>query len=102
MAQGSPSCRQDRKGIEFGRKRDLERLTDSKNSARRYAELEGPFTLGEVARGVTTYPGYEGMRWEANIVALERERLFAFEWCPYEHDDCRDYASAPKLASSFG
>ena len=41
------------------------------------------------------------MRWEANIVAMEPERLFAFEWCPYEHDDYRDFASAPKTRVEF-
>jgi uncharacterized protein YndB with AHSA1/START domain len=63
--------------------------------------LNGPFVVGEVARGVTTYPGYEGMRWEAIVVAMEPERLFAFEWCPYEHDDYRDFASAPKTRVEF-
>jgi uncharacterized protein YndB with AHSA1/START domain len=64
-------------------------------------DLNEPFTVGEVSRGVTTYPGYEGMRWEANVVALDQERLFAFEWCPYEHDDYRDFASAPKTRVEF-
>ena len=64
-------------------------------------DLEGPFVVGEVSLGVTTYPGYEGMRWEANVVAMETERLFAFEWCPYEHDDDRDFASAPKTRVEF-
>jgi uncharacterized protein YndB with AHSA1/START domain len=63
--------------------------------------LNAPFAVGEVARGVTTYPGYEGMRWEALVVAMEPERLFAFEWCPYEHDDYRDFASAPKTRVEF-
>jgi uncharacterized protein YndB with AHSA1/START domain len=65
------------------------------------ADIETPFVLGEVARGVTTYPGYEGMRWEAIVVAIEPERTFAFEWCPYEHDDYRDFASAPKTRVEF-
>jgi uncharacterized protein YndB with AHSA1/START domain len=64
-------------------------------------DLHGPFVLGEVSTGVTSYPGYEGMRWEANIVAMDQERLFAFEWCPYEHDDYRDFASAPKTLVEF-
>lgn len=64
-------------------------------------KLEGPFVLGEALRGVTTYPGYEGMRWEANVVALTPNELFAFEWCPYEHDDYRDFASAPKTRVEF-
>ena len=54
-------------------------------------KLDGPFVLNEVSRGVTTYPGYEGMKWEATVVAMERERLFAFKWCPYEHDDEREH-----------
>ena len=64
-------------------------------------DLHGPFVLGETSTGVTTYPGYEGMRWEANVVAIEPPRLFAFEWCPYEHDDYRDFASAPKTRVEF-
>jgi uncharacterized protein YndB with AHSA1/START domain len=64
-------------------------------------DLEGPFVIGQVSLGVTTYPGYEGMRWEANVVAMEPEQLFAFEWCPYEHDDYRDFASAPKTRVEF-
>ena len=77
-------------------------LTDYKEFGSWFrVDLKGPFVLGEVCLGVTTYPGYEGMRWEANIVAMERERLFAFEWCPYEHDDYRDFASAPKTRVEF-
>src|SRR5678816_3476344 len=56
-------------------------------------ELEGPFVVGQISRGRTTYPGYEGMKWEATIVAMEPERLFAFRWCPYEHEDCLLYTS---------
>jgi uncharacterized protein YndB with AHSA1/START domain len=64
-------------------------------------DLHGPFVLGQTSTGVTTYPGYEGMRWEANVVAMEHERLFAFEWCPFEHDDYRDFQSAPKTRVEF-
>jgi uncharacterized protein YndB with AHSA1/START domain len=65
------------------------------------ADIEAPFVVGQVARGVTTYPGYEGMRWEAIVVVMEPDRTFAFEWCPYEHDDYRDFASAPKTRVEF-
>lgn len=64
-------------------------------------KLDGPFVVGEVSRGVTTYPGYEGMCWEANVVTMEPGKVFAFEWCPYEHDDYRDFASAPKTRVEF-
>lgn len=77
-------------------------LTDHKEFGAWFrVDLNGPFVLGQVTTGVITYPGYEGMRWEANIVAMDRERLFAFEWCPYEHDDYRDFASAPKTRVEF-
>jgi uncharacterized protein YndB with AHSA1/START domain len=64
-------------------------------------KIDDPFVLGEISRGVTTYPGYEGMRWEANVVAMEPNEVFAFEWCPYGHDDDRDFASAPKTRVEF-
>jgi len=64
-------------------------------------ELEGPFVVGQISRGRTTYPGYEGMKWEATIVAMEPERLFAFKWCPYEHDDDRDLSQMPHTLVEF-
>jgi uncharacterized protein YndB with AHSA1/START domain len=64
-------------------------------------ELEGPFVVGQISRGRTTYPGYEGMKWEATIVAMEPERLFAFKWCPYEHEDERDLSQAPQTLVEF-
>jgi uncharacterized protein YndB with AHSA1/START domain len=77
-------------------------LTDHKEFGQWFrVNLDGPFVLGEVSTGETTYPGYEGMKWEANVVAMERERLFAFEWCPYSHDDDRDFSNAPKTLVEF-
>jgi uncharacterized protein YndB with AHSA1/START domain len=64
-------------------------------------ELDGPFVVGQVCRGKTTFPGYEGMKWEATVVAMEPERLFAFAWCPYVHDDDRDFSKAPKTLVEF-
>lgn len=64
-------------------------------------ELDGPFAVGRVARGKTTFPGYEGMKWEATVQAMEHERLFSFTWCPYEHDDDRDHSTAPKTLVEF-
>ena len=76
-------------------------LTDHKQFGAWFrVDLNGPFVLGEVSLGVTTYPGYEGMRWEANVVAMKPEQLFAFEWCPYEHDDYRSSRVRRKPASS--
>jgi len=41
------------------------------------------------------------MKWEATIVAMEPERLFAFKWCPYEHDDDRDLSQMPHTLVEF-
>ena len=65
------------------------------------AKLEGPFKVGEVSRGRVTYPGYENYRWEAEVTAMEPERLFAFNWCPYSHDPGLDYATQPHTLVEF-
>lgn len=62
--------------------------------------INGPFVVGETARGRSYAKGCEGT-WEAAIVALEPMRRFAFEWCPYEYDDDRDFAAAPKTLVEF-
>jgi len=64
-------------------------------------KLDGPFVVGEVSRGTVTFPDYEGLKWEATVVAMEAERLFSFTWCPYAHDEDRDYSKAPKTLVEF-
>ena len=77
-------------------------LTDSKEFGLWFGViLDGPFVQGETIRGKTNCPGYEGMKWEATVIAMEPERRFAFMWCPYEHDDGRDFTSAPKTTVEF-
>jgi len=46
------------------------------------AKLDQPFEVGEVSKGKITYPGYEHYEWQATVVAMEPERLFAFTWHP--------------------
>ena len=64
-------------------------------------KLDGPFTLGEVSLGRITYPGYEHMKWEARVMAMEPERLFSFSWCPYAHDPDIDYSNEPNTLVEF-
>ena len=64
-------------------------------------KLDGPFVVGEVCRGTTTFPGYEGLKWQATIVAMEPERLFSFTWSPYAHDERRDDSKAPTTLVEF-
>lgn len=61
-------------------------------------KLDGPFVPGQVSRGHITYPGYEHIRWEAVVQAMEPERLFSFSWHPYAVDPKIDYSQeAPTL-----
>jgi len=64
-------------------------------------ELDEPFAVGARARGRTTFPGYEGMAWEVTVQAMEHERVFAFTWCPYPHEEGRDESAAPTTLVEF-
>ena len=66
-------------------------------------DLDGPFAVGEISRGRITYPGYEHLRWQVTTTAMERERLFAFTWCPYTYEDDSDvdYAEEPQTLVEF-
>ena len=56
-------------------------LTDHREFGQWFrVQLDGPFEVGAVSRGVMTYPGYEHLPWEAVIKRIEPERLFAFSW----------------------
>ena len=63
--------------------------------------LEGPFVIGEVARGHMTYPGYEHVVWQATVKTIEPERLFAFAWRPYAIDPKVDYSSEEPTLVAF-
>lgn len=64
-------------------------------------KLDGPFALGEISRGRITYPGYEHLKWEARVVAMEAPRLFAFTWHPYAVDPDKDYSADPQTRVEF-
>lgn len=48
--------------------------------------LDGPFAVGEISRGRVTYPGHEHLKWRAEVIAIEPESRFVFEWCPLDDD----------------
>ncbi len=64
-------------------------------------KLDGPFVLGELSRGRITYAGYEHLKWEARVVAMEAPRLFAFTWHPYAVDPDKDYSADPQTRVEF-
>jgi uncharacterized protein YndB with AHSA1/START domain len=63
--------------------------------------LERPFVLGEVSSGRMTYSGYEHLKWEARVVAMEEPSLFAFTWHPYAVDPDKDYSAEPQTRVEF-
>jgi uncharacterized protein YndB with AHSA1/START domain len=65
-------------------------------------KLEGPFVVGQTARGQITHPGYEHVVWQAKIVTIDPEqRLFAMRWHPYGVDPKVDYAKEPQTLIEF-
>jgi uncharacterized protein YndB with AHSA1/START domain len=64
-------------------------------------KLDGPFVVGQVSRGQITYPGYEHLKWEAVVQAMEPERLFSFTWHPYAIDPKIDYSREESTLVEF-
>ena len=55
-------------------------------------KLEGPFAVGETARGHILYPGYEHLIMEVEVQKIEPEHLFSYTWHPYAVDPEVDYS----------
>jgi len=64
-------------------------------------KLEGPFVPGQRSRGHITYPGYEHVKWEAEIKEITPERLFSFTWHPYAVDPKVDYSKETPTLVEF-
>ncbi|HET7360150.1 MAG TPA: SRPBCC family protein [Rhodanobacteraceae bacterium] len=74
-------------------------LTDHREFGQWFGvDLPDPLVPGQACRGRITQPGYEHLKWEVTVVAMEPERLFSFTWHPYAIDPDVDYsAEAPTL-----
>ena len=64
-------------------------------------KLDGPFVPGEVSTGHITYAGYEHLKWNATVKAMEPERLFSFTWHPYAVEPDADYSAEPPTLVEF-
>ncbi len=63
--------------------------------------LEAPFVAGETVHGQITYPGYEHLKIEMQIVALTPERYLAYRWRPNAVDANKDYSAEPTTLVEF-
>ncbi|MGH6876391.1 MAG: SRPBCC family protein [Rhizomicrobium sp.] len=68
-------------------------LTDYKEFGEWFrVKLDGQFVTGRPSTGHITHPGYEQLKWEATVKAMEAPRLFSFTWHPYAIDPDIDYS----------
>ncbi|HSP15816.1 MAG TPA: SRPBCC family protein [Thermoanaerobaculia bacterium] len=61
----------------------------------------GAFTPGEKVRGKITYPGYEHLVMEIEVVEVSPERRLSYRWHPYDVDPNVDNSSEPTTLVTF-
>ncbi|POA18121.1 vanillate O-demethylase oxidoreductase VanB [Pseudomonas sp. FW300-N1A1] len=59
------------------------------------------FVAGERTQGKITYPGYEHLVWDVEVMRVEPERVLAFRWHPYAVEPAVDYSSEPTTLVLF-
>lgn len=63
--------------------------------------IDAPFEVGKMSTGHIAIEGYEHVRWESLIEAIEPERRFVYAWRPYAVDPERDYTHEPRTVVTF-
>jgi len=77
-------------------------LTDSRQFGEWFlVKMDGPFVAGEPVAGQITHPGYEHVRMEIVVKAVEPETLFSFTWHPYAVDPKMDYSQEESTLIEF-
>jgi uncharacterized protein YndB with AHSA1/START domain len=77
-------------------------LTDSRQFGEWFlVKMDGPFVAGQPAAGQITHPGYEHVRMQIVVKAIEPETLFSFTWHPYAVDPKVDYSQEESTLVEF-
>lgn len=77
-------------------------LTDSRQFGEWFlVKMEGPFVPGEPVGGQITHPGYEHVRMEIVVKAVEPQTLFSYTWHPYSVDPNTDYSQETPTLVEF-
>ena len=63
--------------------------------------LDQPFVAGQASTGHMTNKGYEHVRWNASVDAVEPPHRLAFRWHPYAIEPGRDYSNEPTTLVEF-
>ncbi len=64
-------------------------------------KLEAPFVAGRPCAGRITHPGYEHLRLEVVVQAVEPPTRLAFTWHPFAIDPDEDYSREPSTLVEF-
>src|SRR5580692_3072226 len=64
-------------------------------------KMDGPFVVGKTVGGQITHPGYEHLRMEIEVKAIEPETLFSYTWHPYAVDPKADYSQETPTLVEF-
>jgi uncharacterized protein YndB with AHSA1/START domain len=64
-------------------------------------KMDGPFVAGKPVGGQITHPGYEHLRMEIIVKAIEPETLFSYTWHPYAVDPKVDYTKEASTLVEF-
>jgi uncharacterized protein YndB with AHSA1/START domain len=64
-------------------------------------KMDGPFVAGKPIGGQITHPGYEHVRMEIVVKAIEPETLFSYTWHPYSVDPKVDYTKEASTLVEF-
>jgi uncharacterized protein YndB with AHSA1/START domain len=77
-------------------------LTDSQQFGEWFlVKMDGPFVAGQPVGGQITHPGYEHVRMEIVVKAIEPETLFSYTWHPYSIDPKVDYSNEESTLVEF-
>jgi uncharacterized protein YndB with AHSA1/START domain len=77
-------------------------LTDSRQFGEWFrVSMEGPFVVGKKVGGQLTYPGYEHIRMEIEVKAINPETSFSYTWHPYSVDPKVDYSQETPTLVEF-
>jgi uncharacterized protein YndB with AHSA1/START domain len=77
-------------------------LTDSRQFGEWFlVKMDGPFVAGKPVAGQITHPGYEHVRMEIVVKAIEPQTLFSFTWHPYAVDPKVDYSQEESTLIEF-
>lgn len=77
-------------------------LTDSQSFGSWFAaKFDGPFVAGERQTGQLTVKGYEHLKVDVVVEAIEPQSRFAFRWHPFAVDEKVDYSKEPMTLVEF-